>query len=302
MDMKRPALILLLVSMALFGCIAICKRSLTDAGLSSFDVTFIRLFVATATITLMMLITRHFFTVKLKDLPFLLLFGLFKFLTDYTYFTALDYTSVSLATVLQNTAPYFVMIVSYFLLRQKVSNRALIAIMVGSFGCVLMSWAALTGTSLDPAGVLFALSSGFFLGMFYIGSDVSITKGYDAAKYMFYMMATAMIISIFFTDVPKVVSSMSDTSVLVNSLILGILMTLVPYYISAWAVKYLGALTVSVISVTEVVFATLVGVLYFNEPIGILDMIGILMMILSVVMISVGSAVQEKKDEGAQST
>jgi drug/metabolite transporter (DMT)-like permease len=194
------------------------------------------------------------------------------------------------------------MIVSYFLLRQKVSKRALIAIMVGSFGCVLMSWAALTGTSLDPAGVLFALSSGFFLGMFYIGSDVSITKGYDAAKYMFYMMATAMIISIFFTDVPKVVSSMSDASVLVNSLILGILMTLVPYYISAWAVKYLGALTVSVISVTEVVFATLVGVLYFNEPIGILDMIGILMMILSVVMISVGSAVQEKKDEGAQST
>lgn len=289
MDKRNLALILLLFSMFLFGCIAICKRSLTDAGLSSFDVTFIRLFVATAALTVVMIATRHKFIVKKEDIPFFLLFGVCKFLADYTFFMALDTTSVSLATVLQNTAPYFVLIISYFIFKEKVSKRTMLAILVGSFGCVLICARTISGTSLDPIGILFSLLSALFLGMFYIGSDKSMKRGYDATIYMFYVMAVATIVSLFFTDVPKVVSSMSDTSVLANSLVLGIFMTLVPFFISAWAVKYLGALNVAVISVTEVVFATIVGVAYFNESIALQDIVGIALMIASVVLIATTS-------------
>ena len=289
MNKKRLALTLLLISMMLFGCIAICKRSLTDAGLSSFDVTFIRLFIATVVLAAVMLIGHQEFYFNKKDIPFFILFGACKFLSDYTYFMALETTSVSLATVLQNTAPYFVLLISYFIFKEKVSKKTMLAILVGSFGCVLICARTISGTSLDPIGILFSLLSALFLGMFYIGSDKSMKRGYDAAMYMFYVMAVATVISLLFTDVPKVVSSMSDASVLVNSLILGVLMTLVPFYISAWAVRYLGALNVTVISVTEVVFATIVGVAYFNESIELPDIIGIVLMIVSVVLIATAS-------------
>ena len=286
MEKKGLAIILLMVSMLLFGCISICKRSLTDAGLSSFDVTFIRLFIATIALAAVMLVGRQSFGLNKKDIPFFVLFGIFKFLSDYTYFMALEITSVSLATVLQNTAPYFVLIISFFIFKDKVSRRTMLAMLVGTFGCALMCISTLSGTSLDPIGILFSLLSALFLGMFYIGSDMSLKRGYDAARYMLYMMGVAMIVSVFFADVPRVVSSMSDMSVIINSLILGIFMTLVPFFITAWSVKYLGPLNVTVISVTEVVFATIVGVVYFQEPIAAQDIVGIFLMMISVVLIA----------------
>ena len=286
MEKKGLAIILLMVSMLLFGCISICKRSLTDAGLSSFDVTFIRLFIATIALAAVMLVGRQSFGLNKKDIPFFVLFGIFKFLSDYTYFMALEITSVSLATVLQNTAPYFVLIISFFIFKDKVSRRTMLAMLVGTFGCALMCISTLSGTSLDPIGILFSLLSALFLGMFYIGSDMSLKRGYDAARYMLYMMGVATIVSVFFADVPRVVSSMSDMSVIINSLILGIFMTLVPFFITAWSVKYLGPLNVTVISVTEVVFATIVGVVYFQEPIAAQDIVGIFLMMISVVLIA----------------
>lgn len=214
----------------------------------------------------------------------------------------MDTTSVALATVLQNTAPYFVLIFTYFLFKEKVSKRANLAIIVGSFGCVMMSINAITGSTFDPLGILFSIASAFCLGMFYVGSNISLNKGYDAATFLFYMMVIAAIVSVPFADVPKVVSSMSDSSVLVNSLVLGIAMTLVPYYISAWAVKYLGALTVSVISVTEVLFAAIVGAIYFDESISVYDVIGILLVMVSVVMISIGSTRDNTENQEDQGT
>ena len=137
--------------MALFGAMALCTRNLSAAGLSSVDIAFIRLSVASIVLLIVLLIrSPKNLLVRKNDLPFLILFGIFKFLADYTYFQALNNTSVGIATVLQNTAPYFVLVVSFFLFKEKVSRKALIAILIGSFGCVLMMQNALLGSTIDP--------------------------------------------------------------------------------------------------------------------------------------------------------
>ena len=103
-----------------------------------------------------------------------------------------------------------------------------------------------------------------------------------------------MIVSIPFANLNRIVESMSDTDVLINSLILGIVMTLIPYYISTWSVKYLGEMTVSVISVSEVVFAEIVGAMFFDEAIGPIEVIGTLLMIASLVLINLAPDIEQR--------
>ncbi len=87
--------------------------------------------------------------------------------------------------------------------------------------------------------------------MYFIGSRIGNDRGYGVMTCLFYVMFIATLASLPFTDLGRIVGSMADTSVIVNSLALGILITLIPYYIIAWSVKYVGQLKASVITVSE---------------------------------------------------
>jgi len=296
MEIKRLATLLLLGSMVLFGAMALCTRKLSAAGLSSVDIAFIRLSVgATALLIFLLIRSPKCLLIRKNDVPFLILFGIFKFLADYTYFQALNNTSVGLATVLQNTAPYFVLAVSFFLFKERVTPKTLMAILIGSFGCVLMMANAISGAMIDPLGITFAVLSGFFLGMYYVGSRISIDREYAPSTYLFYMLFVAAVVSIPFVNMGGVVDSMSDPNVVLNSLILGIVMTLIPYYVTSWSIKYLGELKVAVISVSEVVFAEIVGVIFFDEALGLSDIVGTILMIGSIILINMAPALEQRE-------
>lgn len=287
MDFKKIAPIILLIATVLCGFMAVCGRNLLKAGISTFDITFLRLFISTAVLFIFMLIfSRQDLKIRKKDALYFILFGVFKFLSDYTFFRSVDTISISLTSLLQNTAPYFVMIVSYFLFKEKVSGKTILAMMLGTFGCILMSGSALFRASIDPMGLVFAILSGFFLAMYFIGSRIGNDRGYGVMTYLFYVMFIATLASLPFTDLGRIVGSMADTSVIVNSLALGILITLIPYYIIAWSVKYVGQLKASVITVSEVVFAAICGAMFFNEALDILDVFGVITMVVSIVTIS----------------
>lgn len=232
------------------------------------------------------------------------MFGVFKFLMDYTFNQSLEDIPVSLATLLQNTAPYFVVILSYLFFREKTTKIVLLSIMIGTFGCALMTGNVMAGTKLDFMGIVFALISAFSLGMYFIGSDRSNRAGYSPVNYLFYVLLVAMIIAIPFADLGKITSNILEPGMVGNSLALGIGMTLIPFYIMTWSAKYLDAPTVSMICVLEIVFATFVGAFYFNETIGVQDYVGMALMIISIYIIGKESIGGEKNptemEEGSE--
>ena len=288
MNAGKAAAPLLLLAMFLSSLMAIAIRELVDAGLSVFDVTFLRLSIAAAVLVLAVVATRswHVFRIKLKDLPFFILFGVFKFLSDYTFFHALDKINVGLAALLQNTAPYFVMIMAFILFRERVGRKTLMAVMMGSFGCVLMSGMALMNQDIDVSGIASAVISALFLGTFYIGSRISCDKGYSTATYLAFMFVCAAIASIPFSNFGDISSGLSEPSMLLIALSLGIVMTMIPYYIMGWSTRYLSPVTVAVICVSEVVFAVFIGLFYYGEGLDAQDVIGIILLLGSIILIS----------------
>ena len=204
--------------------------------------------------------------------------------------------------VLEKDGSHSVIIVSYFIFREKVSKMTLLSVMLGSFGCVLMSGKALLDSEFEPMGIVYAMLSAFCLAMFIIGSDRSQKKGYSAVTYLFYVLLVATIVAIPFADVGAIASRALEADVLINSLVLGIAMTLLPFYVIAWSIKYISSTTTSVICVLEVVFAAVVGAFYFKESLDIQDAVGILMMVGLIVLISEIEADGDKKKQEQEQT
>ena len=282
---KRAALFVAL-SAASFGFLGVPVRFLHDNGFAPLDITAVRLFVTTIALVIVALVVdRGLFKVRKRDLLFFILFGFFKLMSDVTLFRAQVTIDLSLSTLLQMTAPYYVLVISLFLFRERITLMKILAMLVAFIGCILVTGVITGGMhSLDFVGVASALISGLFFGLYTIGCKLGSDKGYKPVTTMMYTFLFASLMTIPFANDVKVVESFVDVHLILGVLSLGILMTLIPFFVSTWGVQKLEASKVSLISVMEVITACIVGYFLFDEEMTVLNIIGMSMVVASIVI------------------
>ena len=282
---KKAALIVAL-SAASFGFLGVPVRFLHENGFAPLDITAVRLFVTTIALVLIALVVdRDLFKVRKKDLLFFILFGFFKLMSDVTLFRAQVTIELSLSTLLQMTAPYYVLVISLFLFKEHITLMKILAMLVAFIGCIFVTGVITGGMhSLDFVGVASALISGLFFGLYTIGCKLSSDKGYRPVTTMMYMFLFASLMTIPFANDVKVVESFVDVHLIVGVLSLGVLMTLIPFFVSTWGVQKLEASKVSLISVMEVITACIVGYFLFDEEMTVLNIIGMSLVVASIVI------------------
>lgn len=282
---KRAALFVAL-SAASFGFLGVPVRFLHDNGFAPLDITAVRLFVTTIALVIVALVVdRGLFKVRKRDLLFFILFGFFKLMSDVTLFRAQVTIDLSLSTLLQMTAPYYVLVISLFLFRERITLMKILAMLVAFIGCIFVT-GVITGSmhSLDFVGVASALISGLFFGLYTIGCKLGSDKGYKPVTTMMYTFLFASLMTIPFANDVKVVESFVDVHLILGVLSLGILMTLIPFFVSTWGVQKLEASKVSLISVMEVITACIVGYFLFDEEMTVLNIIGMSLVVASIVI------------------
>ena len=282
---KKAALIVAL-SAASFGFLGVPVRFLHENGFAPLDITAVRLFVTTIALVLIALVVdRDLFKVRKKDLLFFILFGFFKLMSDVTLFRAQVTIELSLSTLLQMTAPYYVLVISLFLFKERITLMKILAMLVAFIGCIFVTGVITGGMhSLDFVGVASALISGLFFGLYTIGCKLSSDKGYKPVTTMMYMFLFASLMTIPFANDVKVVESFVDVHLIAGVLSLGVLMTLIPFFVGTWGVQKLEASKVSLISVMEVITACIVGYFLFDEEMTVLNIIGMSLVVASIVI------------------
>ena len=282
---KRAALFVAL-SAASFGFLGVPVRFLHDNGFAPLDITAVRLFVTTIALVIVALVVdRGLFKVRKRDLLFFILFGFFKLMSDVTLFRAQVTIDLSLSTLLQMTAPYYVLVISLFLFRERITLMKILAMLVAFIGCIFVTGVITGGMhSLDFVGVASALISGLFFGLYTIGCKLGSDKGYKPVTTMMYTFLFASLMTIPFANDVKVVESFVDVHLILGVLSLGILMTLIPFFVSTWGVQKLEASEVSLISVMEVITACIVGYFLFDEEMTVLNIIGMSLVVASIVI------------------
>ncbi|MBR5999458.1 MAG: EamA family transporter, partial [Candidatus Methanomethylophilaceae archaeon] len=95
------------------------------------------------------------------------------------------------------------------------------------------------------------------------------------------------IVSVPFADVWDVPGKVVGWNVVFDLLCMGVLMTLVPYYLQIYALRYISPVTVNIIGLLEVASAVIVGWIIYDESLGLLNLIGIILIPASIVLVNV---------------
>ena len=287
--MKNKALFAVLAAGAFWGTMGFFARSLYAAGFGPLEVAQTRITTGLLLVGLyILLFNRSQFKVKLKDIWCFLGTGIVSLLLFSTcYFSALNYTSLAVAAILLYTAPFFVMLMSLVLFKEKMNGKKVFALLLAFTGCVLVSGVG-GDESFSWIGILLGLGSGFFYALYSIFGRYAINRGYGAWTMTFYTFLFCSIGCAFLSDWQVIGSVMAaDSANILWVLGLGFVTAFLPYVLYSTGLEHMESSKASILASVEPVVSALFGVFVFHETMSLWGVLGIVMVLGAIVVLNI---------------
>lgn len=286
---KKISAVYVLLAGSLWGFMGLLVRSLNAVNLSSMEICFVRSFVTFVVMLAgLFLFDRDALKIKLKDIWCFLGTGAFSVaFFNFCYFKTMTFTSLSVAAVLLYTAPAFVMLMSSFLFKEKLSGKKLISLLLAFLGCAFVSGVVGGAGILSVQGILYGLGAGFGYALYSIFGRYALDRNYSSLTISFYTFLFSSIATFFFVDAGKVFSVVGgSTGLTVKTVFLVLMVTLLPYLSYTKGLNGMENGTASVLASIEPVVATLVGVIVYKEELNFWNVLGICLVLCSIMLIN----------------
>ncbi|MBQ4128781.1 MAG: DMT family transporter [Ruminococcus sp.] len=288
--MKKLAVLLVVIAGTLWGIIGYFVRAFLELGLSSMQIVSIRMVISAVLFSLFALIfNRKLFKIKLKDLWCFLGSGIVSVaFFSFCYFKAIEYSSLSVASILLYTAPIFVMLFSALLFKEKLTALKIVSVALAFMGCLFVTGVISNGGNITLASVLYGLGSGVCYALYSIFSRFALDRNYSPLTITLYTFIFASIASLCIIDIKPVINVMTNSlNDLVFCIAFAILSCVLPYVTYTLGLKYIAPSTASIVASIEPVVATITGAILFNEAVQFpYGYIGIALVVLSIVLIN----------------
>ena len=291
MSEAKPLSVIAIVVVACFwGVIGVFSRQLNDRGLDSIQVTEVRCLVtALALLIILAVYDRRLLKIEPKDIWIFFGTGVIGIISfNVLYFEAAEIVTLSMTSVLLYTAPFFVVILSAFIFKEKLTGQKGLSLILAFLGCLLISGVVGSEQGFNAEGFMLGLGSGIGYALYTIFSKFALRK-YHPFTLTFYTFAVAGICLIPFSDVPH----MADVAINVDGalmwmLALGILITTLPYFLYNFGLKGLDAGVASVIAFLEPMVATIAGFVIYSEEPTVFNYLGIFLILAAVILLNIG--------------
>lgn len=268
--------IYILSAAVLWGLIGLFTQFLSEKGIDSGSMVFIRAIGAAIFLSLYFLIfNRKVFRIRLRDIPFFIGTGIVSFVFfNYCYFQCIKMCSLSVAAILLYTAPIFVTILSFMLFREKFSAKKGIALIFTLVGCVFVSGILGSHATVKMAGILLGILSGLFYGLYSILGRY-VLKRYSSETVTLYtfIFAAAGAGTIGNLNVVLQIPLHIDLSLLCLGLVM--VSTTAPFLLYTKGLSSVPSGVASILATLEPVVATLIGIFFFHETFTWLHFLGI---------------------------
>ena len=221
-----------------------------------------------------------------KDLLQILLFGFIGMLgTQYTYFSAIQYSNAAIATVLTYFGPTLVLIFMCLKERRKPLKYEIIAILLSSFGVFLLATHGdITSLQISFKALVWGMLSALSV-VFYTVQPEKLLKKYGPPI----VVAWGMIIGgIFITFVTKPwnIDVIFDFTTFFVFLLIVFFGTIVAFILYLTGVNIIGPTKASIIACIEPVAATICAILFLGVSFGFLDLIGFICIISTIFIVA----------------
>ena len=230
-----------------------------------------------------------------KDLLQIILFGLIGMLgTQYTYFSAIQFSNAAIATVLTYFGPTLVLIYMCLREKRKPLKYEIVSICLSSFGVFLLATHGdITSLQISFKALIWGILSALSV-VFYTVQPESLLKKYGASIVVAWGM---MIGGIFITFVTKP-WNISVTFDFVTFLVLMLIIvfgTIIAFILYLTGVNIIGPTKASIIACIEPVAATICATLFLGVTFDFLDVIGFLCIISTIFIVAYFDKKTKKK-------
>ena len=221
-----------------------------------------------------------------KHLAIHLVSGGFIGLNWVLLFESYRYTSVAVATLCYYMAPIFVMIVSPFLLKEKLTGRKMLCVIVALLGMVFVS-GVLDGGITDISelkGILFGLgAAALYASVVMMNQKLREVPTYDKTIMQLGAAAVVLIPYILFVEDLSAVTLTPLMAIML--IIVGVVHTGIAYALYFGSMNGLKAQTVALFSYIDPIVAIILSALFLKEPMTVYSAIGAVL-VLGATMIS----------------
>jgi drug/metabolite transporter (DMT)-like permease len=294
---NKLALLFIGAGASLWGIIGIFVTYLYEIGFTPTQVVAVRALSATMFLVIYVLFKNpQLLKINLSDSKYFVGTGIFSIvLFNWCLFSAIEETSISIASILLYTAPAFVTIFSRLLFKEALTTRKILALFITFIGCsFVIGILPNMDEPISLYGVILGLGSGLFYSLYSIFGKFALKK-YDSLTVTVYTFLFATIAVIPFSGLWSVLPLFSGIKVWMYIIGLGFLSTMLPFIFYTKGLNTIESSRASIIATIEPVVASLMGFLIFHEKLNLWQYLGIIMVIVAVVIVQESTKRQVQK-------
>lgn len=294
--MNKKAVFCVVGAGCLWGIISLFIRKLSEAGMNSLQIGFIRTLVAMILFVAVGLIRdRKSLKIAPKDLWIFAGTGIVSIAVfNLLYFYTMLQSQTSVAVVLLYTSPVFVMLLSALLFKEKVTARKVLALMLTILGCILVAGLGEGKLAVPPLILLTGIGSGLFYALYTIFARFALDKYSSLTTTVWtFILATAGM-----TVTGDPVGTMGiigkDPGLLFWILGLAVCSTALPYFLYTLGLQHMESGKAAILVAVEPMVGTLMGVFLWGDPMSLFKGMGVVLILASVVLLNLKTAREGK--------
>lgn len=271
----------------LWGSISIFVRHLTDAGLASLQLVFLRSSMAAVGLFFWLFaVNRDALRVKLKDIWCFVGTGIVSLtFFSWCYFTTIQASEASIAVVLLYTSPIFVMLFSAVLFQEKITVQKLTALVMTFCGSVLVAGLVGGGHTLTPKVFLVGIGAGLGYGLYSIFGRFAIERGYGSLTITFYTFVFSSISGAALCHAEQLPALMTpETAAWCAGS--AIVCSIAPYLLYTYGLSRMEAGRAAILATVEPLVGAVVGIVYFQESHDVVKLAGMALIFGAIVLLN----------------
>lgn len=286
----------MLVALAavLWALLGVFSKRLLEAGISPFEIAFLR-----ATFGGLLFVLHALFTGTLRlqrrsdALAFVAfsLFGVTLFFTSLNM--AIDLGGVSLAFILLYTAPAFVAVLAALLLGERLTPSKAVLVLISIVGVALVARAGGGGVNVTAASITWGLVAGLSYSTYYLFGKWVLQRYEPATIYAFILPLGALSL---LPLVPFDSVRLATPALWLDVALMAGLSTYVAYLVYYLGLKRVEASRAVLVATIEPVIAAALAAMLFGERLGTWGLLGALLVLVAAVL----SALPTTSQQGAK--
>ena len=283
---RMKPLVFGLLAAFFWGTHSVIVRYLTG-DMHGITIAALRLYIAAIALFVLMRLLRFPVSLRLSDRNLQIAVG--STVVNYICFhIGLEYTSASNAMMLENTAPFFVLLILLVFTGEQIKKRDMLAALIAIAGVFLTVLHDFRLGGEGMRGDVLEIFAGLSWAGFIIGSSRALRASSDTAERLNFLFNVFICSAIILTPLMLFYPGSATANDIFFLVLLGLLPTALAYYLWYEAAARVSAISATLLFTLSVIFTFINAAFFLGENLTTLTIAGAVLIVAGVVLTSTG--------------